>query len=133
MSKVIHIVEDDEDIRFIIAYILRESGYAVEIFGTVTEFKSRPADHLPDLILLDVMLPDGNGIELCLELKTNNSTAHIPIIIMSAHATESSVIAGSCAEEFISKPFDLDDLTGLIQKYLPVWSGDQSTMSPKLN
>jgi len=74
----------------------------------------------PDLILLDVMLPDGNGTDLRLELKTSISTAHIPIIIMSAHATDTSVIAASCAEEFIIKPFDLDELTGLITKHLPI-------------
>lgn len=120
MSKVIHIVEDDEDIRFIVAYILKESGYTVEISGTVAEFKSRATDQHPDLILLDVMLPDGNSIDLCIELKMNSATAAVPIIIMSAHATETAVAAASCADEFISKPFDLDELTVLIQKHLPI-------------
>lgn len=119
MSKQIHIVEDDEDIRFIIAYILKENGYKVEISGTAGDFRKRIQKYHPDLILLDVMLPDGNGIDLCIALKTAESTHHIPIIIMSAHATEQSVIQESCAEEFISKPFDLDDLVALIQKHLP--------------
>jgi len=119
MSKRIQIVEDDEDIRFIIAYVLKENGYQVEISGTVTDFKSTLPDYHPDLILLDVMLPDGNGIELCKELKSKLLTSHIPIIIMSAHATEKAAIHAACAEEFIAKPFDLDDLVALIKKQLP--------------
>lgn len=119
MNKQIHIVEDDEDIRFIIAYILKENGYKVEISGTIADFNLRIKQYIPDLILLDVMLPDGNGIDLCLELKTQSSLKHIPIIIMSAHATEKSVVDAACADEFIGKPFDLDDLLVLVKKHLP--------------
>lgn len=118
MSKVIHIVEDDEDIRFIIIYVLKENGYNVEVSGTIADFHARNKEIEPDLILLDVMLPDGNGIELCLELKTAEATGHIPIIIMSAHATEKSAIDASCAEDFISKPFDLEELLAMIKKNL---------------
>jgi len=120
MGKVVHIVEDDEDIRFIIAYILKESGYHVEVSGSIAEFNARSSSVETDLILLDVLLPDGNSTALCLELKTNPGTAHIPIIIMSAHATEKSVIAAACADEFITKPFDLDELASLIKKQLPL-------------
>lgn len=119
MSKVIHIVEDDEDIRFVIIYILKENGYNVEVSGSVADFNARINDGLPDLILLDVMLPDGNGIDLCLELKSVPKTSSIPILIMSAHATEKSAIENSCAEDFISKPFDLEELVALIKKHLP--------------
>jgi len=120
MDKVIHLVEDDEDIRFVIDYILREIGYTVEIFGTIAAFEARSISRPPDLIILDVMLPDGNGIDLCVQLKANSATALIPIIIMSAHSTEKAVLEAACAEEFISKPFDLDELTARIEKYVPL-------------
>jgi len=119
MTKRIHIVEDDEDIRYIVCYILVEMGYEVTLADCVADFrKQQNEDFRPDLMLLDVMLPDGNGLRLCHELKNDPATQHIPIIIMSAHATEDQVIKQSCADDFISKPFNLDDLTDLIQKYL---------------
>jgi two-component system phosphate regulon response regulator PhoB len=118
MSKIIHIVEDDEDIRFVIIYILRENGYIVQVSGSIDEFKTQKRLPPPDLILLDVMLPDGNGIELCHELKTDTETSSIPIIIMSAHATEQSAIAASQAQDFISKPFDLEELIALVKKHI---------------
>jgi len=120
MNKIIHIVEDDEDIRYIISYILTDMGYEVKLSETVADFHAQMKVSEPDLILLDVMLPDGNGLELCLELKQETETSHIPVIIMSAHATEYEVLRRSCAEDFIAKPFDLDDLLVLIAKHLPI-------------
>ena len=119
MSKSIYLVEDDEDIRFIVEYILMESGYGVKSFATATEFNTALKSAYPDLILLDVMLPDGNGINICRSLKANPSTFGIPIMIMSAHAAEKSVLEEACADDFISKPFDLDDLLRHVKNILP--------------
>jgi len=118
MSKRIYLVEDDEDIRFIVEYILIESGYSVDSFATAREFNAQIGNSYPELILLDVMLPDGNGINICRGLKTNDATSHIPIIIMSAHAAEKSVLEEACADDFISKPFDLDDLLHHVKQFL---------------
>jgi two-component system phosphate regulon response regulator PhoB len=119
-DKQIHIVEDDEDIRYIVAYILTDIGYKVKVSETVNDFNTQIRRYKPQLLLIDVMLPDGNGLELSLNLKNDPETAHIPIIIMSAHATASYVIQKSRAEDFISKPFDLDDLVTLVKKHLPL-------------
>jgi len=119
MGKLIHIVEDDEDIRFVIVYILNENGYSVTESSTAREFSLYMQTGNPDLVLMDVMLPDGNGIELCRNLKINPDTCNIPIIIMSAHAAEQSVLAEACAEDFISKPFDLNNFIFVIKKQLP--------------
>ena len=118
MTKLIYLIEDDEDIRFIVEYILQESNYRVTSFGTASEFNKEIQTSHPDLILLDVMLPDGNGINICRSLKTDPLTLHIPIIIMSAHAAEKSVLEEACADDFISKPFDLDDLLLSVKKIL---------------
>ena len=112
-------MEDDEDIRYIIAYILSEMGYLVKVSEKVSDFKQEMKHYKPDLFLLDVMLPDGNGLELCMELKTDPETRDIPAIIMSAHATEEDVIKRACANDFIAKPFDLDELVELVKKHLP--------------
>jgi len=119
MGKHILILEDDEDIRFIVTYILNEKGYEVTEAGTVKEFHELLKNINPDLMLLDVMLPDGNGLELCLELKKDPVSHHIPIIVMSAHATQNEVLLRACAEDFISKPFDLDTITTIIKRHLP--------------
>jgi two-component system phosphate regulon response regulator PhoB len=65
MGKLIYVVEDDDDIRFIVEYILIESGYRVDSFSNVKDFYTSLEDTVPDLLVLDVMLPDGNGIEIC--------------------------------------------------------------------
>lgn len=119
MSKCIHLVEDDEDIRFIVEYVLTEEGYEVKAFGNVSEFYKGLATDKIDLFILDVMLPDGNGIDICRKLKTDKETSHIPVIIMSAHAAEKSILEEACADGFISKPFDLKHFTD----YIKVHSG----------
>lgn len=119
MAKHIHIVEDDEDIRYIVGYILTDMGFEIKLSETIADFRSQMKESTPpDLILLDVMLPDGNGLDLCLELKKARDTRRIPIIIMSAHATQDYVLQLSCAEDFISKPFDLEYFTAVIKKHL---------------
>jgi len=120
MSKCIHLVEDDEDIRFIVEYVLMEEGYEVESFGTASKFYQKEPDDQADLVILDVMLPDGNGIEICRKLKAEPATAHIPIIIMSAHAAEKSILEEACADGFISKPFDLTDLLKKVKVLLNI-------------
>lgn len=118
MQKLIQIIEDDEDIRDVIEFILQESEYEVNVASNAKEFKINLLNTLPDLILMDVRLPDGNGLELCRKLKQSIETRHIPVIIISAHATaeESSKLA--MADDFVAKPFDLDDLVKLIEHHL---------------
>jgi two-component system phosphate regulon response regulator PhoB len=108
MKKYIQIVEDDGDIRFIIEYILEDANYVVESFENATSFINRSQITGVDLIILDVMLPDGNGIDLCHNLKLDEKSKNIPIIVMSAHAGSKSILEEACADDFINKPFDLD-------------------------
>lgn len=119
MAKCIHLLEDDEDIRFIIEYVLIEEGYEVESFGTASDFNINMLDHKPDLVILDVMLPDGNGMDICRKLKAEAPTSCIPVIMMSAHAAEKSVLEEACADDFISKPFDLSYFIRHVKIQLP--------------
>ncbi|WEK21274.1 MAG: response regulator [Candidatus Pedobacter colombiensis] len=120
MANFIHLVEDDEDIRFIIEYVLVEEGYEVEAFATAAAFYSGLLVHRPNLIILDVMLPDGNGISICHKLKSEAATLNIPIIIMSAHAAEKSALDEAGADDFISKPFDLNHFIHQVKEQLPI-------------
>jgi len=115
MSKLIQIIEDDEAIRDVIEYILQQSDFDVTVASNAREFKINLFNTLPDLILMDVRLPDGNGIELCRKLKQDIDTRHIPVIIISAHATAEESSKRAFADDFISKPFDLNDLLKRIE------------------
>lgn len=118
MTKQIYVVEDDQDIRQIIEFILEEEGYQVKLFPDVSSFHAVMTDERPDLYLLDVMLPDGNGLELCREIRTNQKIKDVPIIVMSAHAKPESIFGHCSADDFISKPFDLNDILTKIKKQI---------------
>jgi two-component system phosphate regulon response regulator PhoB len=120
MRKIIQIVEDDGDIRFIVSYILEDAGYIVETFENAQAFLNRKRREDVDLVILDVMLPDGNGIELCKELKMHYATSKIPVIIMSAHESLDKVFKEGKADDFITKPFDLERFTAKVGTILAV-------------
>jgi DNA-binding response OmpR family regulator len=118
MEKTIYVVEDDLDISELIGIILNNAGFQVRAAATVEGFYQLLETKIPDLILLDIMLPDGNGVEVCKELKQEGTFKNVPVILMSAHA-KFSAIAGECAaDDFIAKPFDIYDLTNKVKVQL---------------
>ena len=108
--KEIFVVEDDTDIREMLEFLLESENYKVQSFPTAESFLNQLDLQRPDLILLDIMLPDGNGVTICEELKTEEKNLFLPIILMSAHINTSS-FRKSCADDFIAKPFDIEDLS----------------------
>lgn len=118
MADTVFIVEDNEDIGYILQYFLEEEGFEVFLFPNVSAFKIALKHQKPDVFLLDVMLPDGNGIDLCKELKQNADVENIPILIMSAHAPAEKITQESMADGFIKKPFDLDTLHARLNELL---------------
>ncbi|MFY7813954.1 MAG: response regulator, partial [Chryseobacterium taeanense] len=76
--------------------------------STVDAFNKRDNSVKPDIFILDVMMPDGSGIDVCNALRNDPETANIPIMIMSAHAKDTEVTSKCNADEFVSKPFDID-------------------------
>jgi DNA-binding response OmpR family regulator len=109
MQKYIQVVEDDEDIRFCVQFVLEDADFYVETFQDASSFKNRERKDKVDLIILDVMLPDGNGIDLCKTIKADFHTNDIPVLIMSAHASAKLILQNTCANDFIGKPFDIDE------------------------
>ena len=118
MAKRIHILEDDVDISYIIEYLLKDEGFELQVSSTFAELKEKLKDALPDLFILDVMLPDGNGVEICSDLKTDMFTKHIPVILMSASPANQEMSKQVQADDYISKPFDIDFVLSRINKIL---------------
>lgn len=118
MKKRIHVLEDDKDIAFIIEFLLKDEGYEIQVSSTFKELKEKLIDSIPDLFILDVMLPDGNGLEICRDLKDDPFTKHIPVILMSANVNNEKLSAASSPDDYISKPFDLDYIESRIKKLI---------------
>lgn len=118
-KKSIYIVEDNKDIGFILQYFLSDEGFDVELFETVAAFQARLASKAPDLFLLDVMLPDGDGLDVCTELKHCTSYDGKPVLVMSAHLPSEFNERDSCADSFIAKPFDLFVILSRVNQFLP--------------
>jgi len=117
-KKRIHILEDDQEIRNVIEILLKEEGFELQLSSTFSELKKNIQDAMPDLFLLDVMLPDGNGAEICEDLKTDIFTKHIPIIVMSAQNNSEQKAIDAFADDYISKPFDIYDVLERINKQI---------------
>ena len=106
--KTVFILEDNRNIREVLEILFQNENYHVISSQDTKEFYNTFENSLPDLFLLDVMLPDGSGIDVCNFLKQTSLFCRIPVIIMSAHAEEYATTAQCRADAFISKPFDLD-------------------------
>lgn len=118
MERVIQIVEDDADIRFIVEYVLEDASYTVETFENAKAFLNRSNKENVALVILDVMLPDGSGIDLSKTLKAGEDTRGIPVIIMSAHAPSDVAISEGAADGFIQKPFDIDHFVKQVRSFI---------------
>jgi two-component system phosphate regulon response regulator PhoB len=118
MIKRIHVLEDDTDIRYIIEFLLKDEGYELQLSSSFTELKAKLKDSVPDLFILDVMLPDGDGAEICADLKSDLFTQHIPIIVMSANDQNKDKSIEAGADDYIKKPFDIDYIVARIDKLI---------------
>lgn len=114
LMKRIYLVEDNTEISELLSYILNEMGFLVLTSTTISDFKRHFHEAVPDLIILDVMLPDGNGIDLCEQLKSDPVTSQVRVLLMSAHV-HVKTRALEAADAFIAKPFDLEEFTGKIR------------------
>lgn len=118
LGKRICLLEDNDDIREILEYLLNDENYEVFAFANVHDFELNIKNVKPDLFLLDVMLPDGNGMDVCQKLKTSQITHTIPVFMMSAHAQLSEMKKACPAEGFVTKPFDVFELINKIDRQM---------------
>jgi two-component system phosphate regulon response regulator PhoB len=117
MEKKVLIIEDDEGTAEILELIV--TGLHCEAITSTYALPVKEVEAVtPDLILLDHLLGDQLGGELCLKLKENVRTKNIPIIMVSAHYRVKEVAKQFCADDYIEKPFSIDDMEKMIKKYL---------------
>lgn len=108
-NKVIWVLEDDQDIGDVIRLFLEEEGYQVEVFQTIQSLEQSMQANQADLFVMDVMLPDGNGLDVCENIKRNRFLKDTPVIMMSASARYSQIAKTCSANAFIPKPFDINN------------------------
>jgi two-component system, cell cycle sensor histidine kinase and response regulator CckA len=117
---VILVVEDDPGIREVLEALLDSCGYAVEIVADGLAALERLAARGVDLVLLDLMLPDLNGYEVCRRVRAEESEVYLPIIMLTALASEADRHAGFAAgaDDYVSKPFEANDLLDRVEVWL---------------
>ena len=106
---MIYYVEDDENIRELVVYTLNQTGMTAVGFSDAKEFKKALVGAVPELILLDIMLPGEDGLSILRHLKDDARTAYIPVIMVTAKDTEYDKVTGldGGADDYISKPFGM--------------------------
>ncbi len=106
-SEKILIVEDEKDVQELLRYNLTKNGYQVEKASNGEEGLEKARRISPDLILLDLMLPGLDGLEICRGIKNDSKTGHIPIIMLTAKGEEADVVTGleMGADDYVTKPF----------------------------
>ena len=117
---LIYIVEDDVNIREIETFSLKNSGYTVVDFECARDFYGRLHEKKPDLVILDIMLPDEDGLEILKKLRKNTETKKIPIIMVTAKTTEIDKVKGldSGADDYLTKPFGVMELISRVKALL---------------
>ena len=129
---LIYIVEDDLNIREIESIALKNSNYTVSAFDCAEAFFGQMAELLPDLVILDIMLPDQDGYEIMRKMRKNPLTAKIPIIIVTAKTTEMDLVKSldSGADDYIRKPFSIMELLSRVRALLRrSMNGNQAAQS----
>ncbi len=119
-AKKIVVVDDDLDILEAFQFTLEEAGYEVTTTARGEDAENLRAIEggLPDLIILDVFLSGKDGRLICQKLKSQEETRHIPILMISAHPSAKQAIKEIGADDFLPKPFDVDELLAKIAHYL---------------
>ncbi|MEO5649432.1 MAG: response regulator [Ginsengibacter sp.] len=117
MSKIL-VIDDDLDILSVMEILLSMRGYKVEVTAKGENTFPKIETFKPDLILLDVLISGYDGRVICKQLKSNEETKHIPVIMFSAHPGAAATIADYGANDFISKPFDVDHLLKKVSEQL---------------
>jgi len=113
-------VEDDSNIRELIEYTLSSSGFEVDGFENGALFFEKLSNEIPDLVLLDIMLPDKDGMEILKELRSKEETKDICVILLTAKSERMDKIRGlnSGADDYITKPFDVLELISRVNALL---------------
>lgn len=119
-TPLVYIVEDDNNISEIESFALKNSGYITEVFETGKIFFKHLQNKKPDIVLLDIMLPDMDGLEILKKMKNTPDYKKIPVILVTAKTTEIDKVKGLDlgADDYISKPFGIMELISRVKALL---------------
>ena len=117
---LIYIVEDDESIQEIEAVSLKSSGHEVLTFGNAKDFYKKLHEIIPDLVVLDVMLPDESGNDIIKRIRNQAETRNIPVIMVTAKTSEMDLVRGieDGADDYLKKPFSVMELISRVKALL---------------
>jgi two-component system phosphate regulon response regulator PhoB len=120
MTPHVLVVEDEDSLATLLQYNLQKEGYDVALAGDGEEALLLVDERLPDLIVLDWMLPKVSGIEVCRRLRQRNETRNVPILMLTARGEESDRVRGldTGADDYVVKPFSMTELTARIRAVL---------------
>ncbi len=135
MSAKVLVIEDEEPISQLLAYNLTKEGFTVSVSADGDEALMAVDEEKPDLVLMDWMLPNVSGIELCRQLRTRNETREIPVIMLTARGEEEDRVRGLDvgADDYVTKPFSMSELVArmraVLRRTAPALAGDVATFS----
>ena len=120
MSSRIFVVEDDQDIADLVAHHLTRAGFSCDLFATGPDGLDAVRRQLPDLVVLDLMLPGLSGYEICRMMRADSATAAVPIIMLTARAQEEDRVKGLelGADDYVTKPFSPRELVARVRAVL---------------
>ncbi|RXM41435.1 response regulator [Chryseobacterium sp. CH21] len=117
-KKKILIFDDDAAILEVITIIFEENGYEVRISETSHDILEKVAEYHPDVILMDNWIPKIGGVEATKLLKSSEEFNHIPVIYVTANNDIAALASEAQADDYVSKPFNLDDLEEMVAKHI---------------
>ena len=122
---MIYVLEDDPSIRKLVIYTLNTQGMEAQGFELPSQFWAAMAEQLPSLILLDIMLPEEDGLHILKRLRSSPATARLPVIMLTAKGTEYDKVIGldQGADDYVTKPFGIMELMARIRAALRHSSG----------
>jgi len=120
MNELVALVEDDEDIRLLVGETLRKERFRVKAFQDARGFWAFLGREIPDLVLLDVMLPDADGFDLCRQLRSDQKYSSLAVIMLTARAEEIDRVLGleMGADDYVPKPFSPKELAARVRAVL---------------
>jgi len=131
-EALIYIVEDDRNIREIESFALKNSGYEIREFETARQFYDGLSQKIPQLMLLDIMLPEEDGLSILRNIRRNPATSRIPVIMVTAKAAEMDKVRGLDygADDYITKPFGVLELISRVKALLRRVEKPKETAEP---
>lgn len=120
MGKKILVIEDERDISDLVTHYLEKEGYRVAAVRNGAEGLRQVKSELPDLLILDLMLPEVDGLEICRQVRSNSKTVSLPLIMLTAKGEEIDRVVGleMGADDYISKPFSPKELVARVKALL---------------